>query len=294
MIHRVLLAWFLVSCACACAPTPWQDLWTKGDQQFLEDSATIVKLRNSGAAHAALKVTALTYTCQKLSAPLEQAMEAETKLKQARSSLEDWEHFKKQFHNEAEKFKLACQQRQEQVDARILHDLSEASRVAKLGAEAAEAYSKTCLYMPAYGSMVLETGNATFAKFLQDVALLEQARAPIPTLVLWDLNGIHASQLATPVHAKLCQQLQLMKELLSARPQYTMGVILLRRVSPGGSLTKRALHSAVCAALETKGIDCDMDVALNFKEVPRLANSIFSLLTCCISVLSCILRMSPT
>ncbi len=211
-------------------------------------------------------------------------MEAETKLKQAKSSLEDWAYFKTQFTGEAEKFKLACQQRQEQADARILHDLSEASRIAKLGAAAAEAYSKTYLSMPAPGSMVLETGAAVFTKLLQDTALLEQAvNAPIPSLILWDLNGIPAGLLnGHSVDTKLCQQLQLMKELLTARPQHTMGMLLLRRVQPAG-LTKRAFHSAICSALEAKGIDCDLDVALNFKEVPRPANSIFSLsLMCCI------------
>ena len=81
--------------------------------------------------------------------------------------------------------------------------------------------------MPAIGSTTLEQVAGTFSKFLDDIALLENdVGKMIPSLIVWDLNGIPANLLTggeEPLQTRLCQQLHLMKDLLAARPQYTWG-----------------------------------------------------------------------
>ena len=135
--------------------------------------------------------------------------------------------------------------------------------------------------MPALGSKVLETGASTFSKFLGDIALLENSGGkPLPSIIGWDLNGIPTNLLTggeEPMQTRLCQQLHLMKEILTARPKYTMGIIIERRSTPPGRMTRRAFHTAIYSNLEAKDIDCDTDLALNFKETPRPMSSKFPL-----------------
>ena len=135
--------------------------------------------------------------------------------------------------------------------------------------------------MPAIGSTTLEQAACTFSKFLDDIALLENnVGKMIPSLIVWDLNGIPANLLTggeEPLQTQLCEQLHLMKDLLAARPQYTMGIIIERRSPPPGRMTRRAFHSVIYQSLEAKGIDCDTDLALNFKEISRPMSSTFAL-----------------
>ena len=92
---------------------------------------------------------------------------------------------------------------------------------------------------------------------------------PIPVLVLWGLNGIPANMLLKNSCANVVvPQIALMKELLAANPTHTCGAIIERRACPGG-LSRRTFHSAIYAALESKGVDCDTDLVLNFKEIAR-------------------------
>ena len=258
-----------------------QDMWNNSDKGLMQDMTKVLLLRNSSAAYTTLKVTSLSYTCKKLSHPHDEAMQAECKLQKAKTVLENWGHYQKTVNLEAEMWKQACADRRMLADARILHDLAEASRIAGDGAAAAESHCKTHAFMPAIGSTTLEQAACTFSKFLDDIALLENhVGKMIPSLIVWDLNGIPANLLTggeEPLQTRLCQQLHLMKDLLAARPQYTMGIIIERRSNPPGRMTRRAFHAAIYSNLEAKGIDCDTDLALNFKEISRPMSSTFAL-----------------
>ena len=176
----------------------------------------------------------------------------------------------KDVNKEVEAFKKLCQAKAKDEAAQILHSLSEAGRIAEEGVAASHQYSSSHLFVPALGSTALGCGAAKFKQFLENVALLENiVDLQFPVLVLWDLNGIPASLLMKESSVQdLEPQITLMKELLNQHPAHTCGFILERRACPGG-LTRRKFHSAIYGALESKGIDCDTDLVLNFKEVAR-------------------------
>ena len=256
-------------------------MWNKDDAGIINEVCKILLVRNSSAAYTTLKVTSLSYTCKKISHPHDEAMQAECKLQKAKTVLDNWSHYQKAVNLEAEIWKQACADRRLLADARILHDLAEASRIAADGAAAAESHCKTHAFVPAIGSVTLEQLAGAFSKFSDDIACLENCVGkPIPSLIVWDLNGIPANLLTggeEPLQTRLCQQLHLMKDLLTTRPQYTMGIIIERRSPPPGRMTRRAFHAAIYSNLEAKGIDCDTDLALNFKEISRPMSSTFAL-----------------
>ena len=235
-----------------------QDMWNNNDKGMMQELTKVLLLRNSSAAYTTLKVTSLSYTCKKLSHPHDVAMQAECKLQKAKSVLDIWDHYQKAVKEEAEMWKLACADRITLADARILHDLSEASRIAGDGAAAAESHCKTHAFMLAIGSTTLEQAACTFSKFLDDIALLENnVGKMIPSLIVWDLNGIPGHLLTggiEPMQNRLSEQLQLMKELLAARPQYSMGIIIERRSNPPGRMTRRAFHSAIYEAWKPRAL----------------------------------------
>ena len=150
--------------------------------------------------------------------------------------------------------------------------------MAKAAEKAAQAYSKTHLFVPALGSN-LDGIADEFTKFKCNVALLEDCPtgAQIATIFIWDLNGLPVSLLRNDIALalKLAPQLHFVKEMLMNQPEHTMGIIVERRsCPPGQKLTRRGFHAEIYAAMEAKGIDCDTDLALNFKEVSRPTNSI--------------------
>ena len=158
-------------------------MWDKGEELFLQDVRQVALLRNSSAAHSTLKVSSLAYTSKRITQPLEQAMAVDNKLKAAQLHMDACEQYKNKADDEATTFKQVCLERKQQGDERLIHDLSEVSRIAKAAENAAQAYSKTHLFVPALGSN-LDRGAGAFAKFKLNIVLLEDcpASAQIPTI----------------------------------------------------------------------------------------------------------------
>ena len=116
----------------------------------------------------------------------------------------------------------------------------------------------------------LQTGAEITKEFLENVCLNEAApgtcRQNIPTLVIWDLNALEG-KMTEPTH--LHQHVSTLKGILLVQDTYGVGLIIHRRNQPPGKMTRRAFHNALASMLEQEGLDCDMDLAFNYKVVSR-------------------------
>ena len=109
-------------------------------------------------------------------------------------------------------------------------------------------------------------------EFTETVCLNEAApgtcRQHIPTVVLWNLNALEGKSLTDPA-THLHQHVATLKGILLVQDAYGVGLIIHRRNPPPGKMTRRAFHNELASTLEEEGLDCDMDLAFNYKVVSR-------------------------
>ncbi len=242
--------------------------WAKGssDVSFVGDLDTVVKLREQSASLDVLKVSTLTHIQKLLGGTTPPS--PDEKLAGAHQTLNKWEIYRKRYQSDQECFQAACAQRRADVDAQLLHDLGESRKVAKAGVKAVQEYKTHFLAIHTAADSIATSPEKTHA-FIEEVATLEDATTRnVPVVIVWDLNGLTCAQVSKP-DVNLVPYVDAFKAILAWKPQYTIGVVIHRRTGPSSKLSRRAFHNIVVSLLEKSGINCDLDLALNFKPAPR-------------------------
>ena len=90
------------------------------------------------------------------------------------------------------------------------------------------------------------------------------SRINTPTLVLWDLNGIEFKGTEAQMQTQIQHCVAAMKSILVLQGTYGLGIVIHRR-NPPGNLSRRAFHNTLSSTLKQFGMDCDLDLAFNYK-----------------------------
>ncbi len=254
-----------------------QDEWTKFSPELIADMRTGIKTRHQGKSFAALTLTALAHTHGVLSGllPTETADEVITR---SRKMQQQWADWVAKYEDDCRNFKRVCAQKRANQDQELLHDLAESRKVAAIAAKAAEAHSKHFIQTH-QGNDALTSAASRVSNFLEEVCVLEASKSQgqplaarnskaVPVLVIWDLNALPNSDVLDP-SGKCSERVHAIIAMLTAFPGYSMAVVIHKRSAPSGGMSRRGFHDALSRYMERCGLDCDMDLALNYKSVAR-------------------------
>ena len=241
--------------------------WTDHDLQFIADLDAIIKLREQSASFGVLKISSLPHT-HTLVSGASSAHFPDAKIAASTTTKDKFESYKTFVKADQDVFKAACDQRTKDHDEQLLYDLSESSKVAKAGVTAVGAHRKRHLAIH-IGADAVRTSTETTVRFVDDFSAVEDAPGgQVPLVVVWDLNGLTTTQIGKP-ETLVLPHVYAFKAILATRPNFTVGLVILRRTAPTTRMSRRSFHNIIASLLEKEGINIDLDLALNYKQMPR-------------------------
>ena len=231
---------------------------------FVHDLKFVVLKKDQSATYDVLRLSDLqgVHSLLKKTAP---GVSLETQVAQTNTLADEWKKYEEKYADDLKAFTTAVTSNAERTRTQRLHELSEFHRLTSKGNSMVATHSKFYFKVPE--DACLTKGCAEVSDFCDQIRVAEAVgdttAGDIPTLLFWDMNSLpNTGNFQTHWH----QQAQAVADILGSRPHTSSAIIVSRKSVP--SMSRRNFTHQVTLFLESRGVDCDCDLAFNYKEAP--------------------------